>query len=87
MFHSWPHKVYQDPTFGQACDEMAKITQAAIIEWLRRGGRFTMPVIQRRKTLRRWVKENVLAALGIGATTALIAGLVFGWLLRMSWHG
>jgi hypothetical protein len=78
---------YEDPTFRQACDEMARIAQAALIEWLRRGGRFEMPAPRRRRTLRRFVKEHVLAALGIAMFAALVVGLVSGWLLRTAWHG
>jgi hypothetical protein len=40
---------YQDPTFDQMRRELARITQAAIIEWLRRGGVFTMPPLRRSK--------------------------------------
>jgi len=74
---------YQDLTFDQACRELAPITQATIIEWLRRAGTFTMPRLQRRRTLRRWVKEHFLAALLVLTTV----GLAAGWLLRMLWHG
>jgi hypothetical protein len=38
---------YYDPTFTQARDELALITHAAIIEWLRRRGTFTMSPFQR----------------------------------------
>jgi len=34
---------YRDPTFDEAHRELARITQAAIIEWLRCGGNFIMP--------------------------------------------
>lgn len=36
---------YYDPTFDHARWELAPIVQEAIIEWLRRSGTFTMPVI------------------------------------------
>jgi hypothetical protein len=36
---------YHDPTFEQARRALAPIAQAAIIEWLRRRGTFTMPLI------------------------------------------
>jgi hypothetical protein len=71
---------YQDPTFDQARRELAPVTQAAIIEWLRRRGTFTMPTLKRRKSFRRWVKEHALAV-------GLAVGLVLGWLLRVFWHG
>jgi hypothetical protein len=44
---------YQDPSFGEAHRELFKVTQAAIIEWLRRGGTFAMPPIKARKTRKR----------------------------------
>ena len=78
---------YQDPTFDQARRELAPITQAAIIEWLRRRGTFTMPALKRKKNLRRWVKEHTLTFLPVLMTVGLAVGLVFGWLLRMFWHG
>jgi hypothetical protein len=81
FMHIMTMSSYQDPTFRQACDELAKITPAALIEWLRRGGRFTMPVRPRRKTWRHRVKENFLAVLGIAASAAFVAGLIAGWLL------
>ncbi len=37
---------FQDPTFDQACRELYQITQAAIIEWIRRRGVFSMPPIK-----------------------------------------
>ncbi len=77
---------YKDPTFDQACRALAEITQAAIIEWLRRGGTFTMPPLQRRKTLLRLVKEHILAALVVGTTVGFTVGLVSGWLIRRLWH-
>jgi hypothetical protein len=78
---------YRDPTFDQACREMAMMTQAAIIEWLRLGGSFTMPVIKRRKTLRRWVKDNAIGVLVVSTLGALSMGLVLGWVLRPFWRG
>jgi hypothetical protein len=40
---------YEDPSFDQARRELARLTPAAIIEWLRRGGTFVMPTRKRRK--------------------------------------
>ena len=74
---------YRDPTFDQACRELAKITPAAIIEWLRCGGAFTMPPLKRRKTLRRWVKDHTLTLLPV----LLAVGLALGWYLRIIWPG
>jgi hypothetical protein len=39
----------QDPTFNQAFRLLAQITPAVIIEWLRRGGSFSMPPLKRRR--------------------------------------
>jgi len=71
---------YQDPTFDQARRSLARITQEAIIEWLRRRGVFTMAPIEHRKSLRRWVREQALVLLPIVGA----AGVVLGWLLQKS---
>jgi len=47
---------YEDPSFGEALREMARVTPAAIIEWLRRRGDFDMPAVRRRKTMQRRIK-------------------------------
>ena len=73
---------YYDPTFDQARRTLALITQEAIIEWLRRRGAFTMPGIERRKTVRRWVKEHALTLLPIFMTMSFVAG----WSLRTFWR-
>jgi hypothetical protein len=65
---------FQDPTFDSARRVLTDITQAAIIEWLRRGGVFTMPTRHRRKNWRRWVKRH-----GITAAAATLS-LALGWL-------
>jgi hypothetical protein len=44
---------YEDPTFDEKQRELTKITQQAIVEWLRRRGKFAMPVLKRRKAARR----------------------------------
>jgi hypothetical protein len=44
---------YEDPTFDEKQRELTKITQQAIVEWLRRRGKFAMPMLKRRKTARR----------------------------------
>ena len=41
---------FQDPTFGQSHRTMYRISQAAIIEWLRRCGSFTMPPLKRKRS-------------------------------------
>jgi hypothetical protein len=42
---------FHDPSFDSAARELARITQAAIIEWLRRGGQFSLPPVKRKKPL------------------------------------
>ncbi len=74
---------YQDPSFREAHRELARITPAAIIEWLGWRGEFTMPTFERPKTWRRWMKEHPLIALPV----AVLVGLVLGWSLRMVWLG
>jgi hypothetical protein len=44
---------FRDPTFDEATRELMKITRAAITEWLCRGGVFTMPMRNRKRTCRR----------------------------------
>jgi len=67
---------YQDPTFDEAHRELWKVTQAALIEWLSRGGEFTMPPLQRRGGSHRWVRDRVVFGL-IG----IAIGIIMGWLL------
>ena len=44
---------YDDPSFREAHSELARVTPAAIIEWLKRRGTFHMPSVNQRKTIRR----------------------------------
>ena len=76
MLHDMMTSSYQDPTFDQAHRELWKITQAAIIEWLKLGGEFTMPPLQRRDGSRRRVRDRVVFGL-IGG----VFGAILGWLL------
>lgn len=43
---------FRDPTFDEATRELWKIAQAAIVEWLCRGGVFAMPTPNRKRTRR-----------------------------------
>ena len=72
---------FEDPTFGMAGRELWQITQATIIEWLRRGGTFTMPPRKRRKSWRRWVKKHAMPLLLAFTTLGIVVGLVLGWLI------
>jgi hypothetical protein len=66
-----------DPTFHDATGELYKISQAAIIEWLRRGGTTGMsPPIKRRRPWRRLVRQNALPVTG-----GVAVGVGLGWLL------
>jgi hypothetical protein len=76
---------FQDPTFDQACRDLYEITKAAIIEWLRRNGIFTMAPLERRKTWRRWLKDHALWVLPVAAGVGIGVGIVLGWLLRILW--
>jgi hypothetical protein len=69
---------YQDPSFRDAHRELFTITQDAIIEWLKRGGAFTMPKLKQKKSWRRWVKEHALTIIPIIMALCLIVGLVVG---------
>ena len=74
---------YQDPTFDQACRELAPISQAAIIEWLRRDGTFTMPPLQRRKSFRRLMKEHLIAVVATATVAGVMLGIILGSLLQI----
>lgn len=82
-FHGWEQELlaffasYRDPSFGDAVSEMAEVTPAAIIAWLKRGGVFQMPASNERRTMRRWIKDNLLPS----AVAIFALGLSFGWLL------
>lgn len=49
---------YRDPTFNQTHRELTMISQEAIIQWLRRGGIVSLPVREKRKSLRRMVRKK-----------------------------
>jgi len=76
---------FLDPTFDQACRVLGQITPGAIIEWLRRGGTFTMPPLQRRRNWRRRIKEHALWVLPILMSLSIGLGMALGWFLRMLW--
>jgi hypothetical protein len=76
---------FQDPTFGQAYRALAKITPAAIIEWLRRSGCFSMSPLKRRTGRRRFLREKALLLLPVLLTVGAILGMVIGRLLRVVW--
>jgi hypothetical protein len=69
---------YRDPTFREVHREMFQVTSAAIIEWLKRRGTFQMPAPNNRRTLLRWLKDNVIAAFVV----IFGLGLAIGWVLR-----
>src|SRR4051812_29179861 len=71
---------YHDPTFREAHREMAHVTPAAIIEWLKRRGTFQMPRPRNRRTFLRWLRDNIIVAFGV----VFGLGLAIGWLLRVS---
>lgn len=76
---------FQDPTFDQATGELYRISQAAIIEWLRQGGIFTMLPIKRRKSWRRRVKDHVFLILLIVGVVCFAAGLLLAKIFSASW--
>jgi hypothetical protein len=71
-------QTYHDPSFLEAHRTMAKVTPAAIVEWLKCRGTFTMPSVAKPWNLRRWVRNNLALTLGL----IFVAGLVLGWSLR-----
>ncbi len=76
---------FQDPTFDQACRVLYQIAQAAIVEWLRKGGTFTMPPLKRRTSGRRWVKDHALVVLPVLAGVYIAGGMALGRLLSIWW--
>lgn len=78
---------FQDPTFDQASRELYRIAQAAMIEWLRQRGTFTMLPLKHRRSLRRWVKENALLILPLLTGVGIGVGIILGWFFRLwaSW--
>ncbi len=78
---------YHDPTFDQAHRALFQVTHAAIIEWLRRGGNFTMPTHKQKTTIRRWMKEHLVSLLLGFFCAGVTVGAVVGWVLRTLWHG
>lgn len=82
--HAWMPS-FQDPTFDQASRLLTQIAPAAIIEWLLRGGTFTMPPFKRPWSWRRWVKDHALSVLPVLGGIGIAVGIVLGWLLRILW--
>ena len=69
---------FRDPSFDEARRAMAVITPAAIVEWLRRGGQFTMVPLLRRVSLRRRLKEKAIPLIPFAVVLGVILGYVFG---------
>jgi hypothetical protein len=73
---------FRDDTFNTARMELFKITNATIIEWLRRRGVFNLPILTRPMTIRRWLRKNGLFLLPI----VFAIGIVIGWTIAAIWH-
>jgi hypothetical protein len=67
-----------------ARDELALITQAAIIEWLGRRGTFSMSPFQRKTSLLRWVKAHALSVLPVVMILGITVGLILCRLARLT---
>lgn len=74
---------FEDPTFYQSHRDLHAIAQATIIEWLRRSGNFRMPLLKKRKTFKRLVKEHALALIPTMTVLAAIAGFSLHWYLQL----
>jgi hypothetical protein len=70
-------RTYRDPSFQEAHGTMARVTPAAIVEWLKRRGTFKMPPVTKSWTLRRWLRNNLAITLSL----VFMAGLILGLLL------
>lgn len=68
---------YRDPSFLEAHRRMARVAPAAIIEWLKRRGVLQMLTLRNRRTMRRWLRDNLSAVVGL----FFALGLAVGWLL------
>jgi hypothetical protein len=71
-----------DPTFDQAFRTLWIVVAAALTEWLRRGGVLLMAPLDRRRTWRRILKDNVSAILPIATAAGMVVGYMMGRLLR-----
>jgi hypothetical protein len=69
-------RTYEDPSFRDAHREMARVTPAAIVEWLKRRGVFALPNVGSQRSLRRWVRDNVVIALSLAFGIGLLIGLL-----------
>jgi hypothetical protein len=76
---------FKDPTFDQACRMLYQLAQAAIIEWLRQSGKFTMLPLKRRRNWRRLLKEHAVLLLPLLAGVCIGVGIILGWFLTMLW--
>jgi hypothetical protein len=68
---------YRDPTFREAHRALAAIVPDAIIEWLKRGGVLTLPTVNHRRSLRRFIKDHVFAAM----LAVLAFGVAIGFII------
>jgi hypothetical protein len=72
-------QTYEDPSFRDAHRTMAKVTPEALVEWLKRGGKYTIPPVVKPWSLRRWIRNNIAVTFGV----VFVAGLALGWLLHL----
>jgi hypothetical protein len=71
-------RTYHDPSFLEAHRTMAQVTPTAIVEWLKRAGTFEMPFVAKPRSVRRWLRDNLVVTL----VAVFLTGLVLGWLLH-----
>ena len=76
---------FQDPTFDLAYRALAQITPAAIIEWLRRSGSFSMSPLNRRKNGRGVLRVKAIILLPVVLIVGAILGLLIERLLQAVW--
>ena len=69
---------FEDPTFREISGTLYKVTQAAIVEWLNRGGRSGLISAKRTRSIRSKLKEHAL----ILALASFVAGIGLGFLAR-----
>jgi hypothetical protein len=72
---------YHDPSFREAHREMARVTPSAIVEWLKRQGVLQLPRSQKRRTILRWIRNNMVVVVVTGVVLGISIGCAIGWLV------
>jgi hypothetical protein len=83
LTHAAMNSTFDDPTFDQARRELAPIARETTIEWLRRGGIYSMTApASHKKSLLRRIKEHALM-LCVVASISFVLGLVLATIFHL----